>query len=79
MKPPSIPTREQYIVTGETTRVKGVLTDFPKPILPKIGGEHTRDGLVKLPWETPNTKRSELKSYDKIKRCFENKPLWTEL
>ena len=31
-----------------TTSAEGVLTDFLTPILPNIGGEPTREGLVKL-------------------------------
>ena len=30
-------------------------------------------------WVTPKNKRSELKSYDKTKHCFENTPPWTEI
>ena len=28
--------------------VEGVLADFPTPILPKIGGEPTREGLIDI-------------------------------
>ena len=28
--------------------IEGVLTDFLKPILPNIGGEPTREGLIEL-------------------------------
>ena len=31
-----------------TSSVEGVLTDFPTPILPKIGGEPTREVLIDL-------------------------------
>ena len=35
-------------MAGATSSVKGVLVDFPTPILPKIGGEPTRDALIGL-------------------------------
>ena len=35
-------------MAGATISVKGVLADFPTPILPKIGGEPTREGLIDL-------------------------------
>ena len=48
MNPPSIPTRVQDIMARSTTSVKGVLADFPTPILPNIGGEPTREALINL-------------------------------
>ena len=33
---------------GATSSSEGVLADFPTPILPKIGGEPTIEGLIKL-------------------------------
>ena len=35
-------------MAGETISVKGVLADFPAPILPNIDGEPTREVLVDL-------------------------------
>ena len=35
-------------MAGATSNTKGVLTDFPTPILPKIGGEPTREGLIDI-------------------------------
>ena len=35
-------------MAGETSSVKGVFVDFPTPILPKIDGEPTREGLIKI-------------------------------
>ena len=35
-------------MAGATTSVKGVLTDFPTSILPRIDREPTREVLVKL-------------------------------
>ena len=35
-------------MAGATRSVKGVLVEFPTPILPKIGGEPTREGLSNL-------------------------------
>ena len=35
-------------MAGATSIVDGFLTDFPTPILPKIGGEPTREGLIKI-------------------------------
>ena len=35
-------------MAGETIRVKGILADFPAPILPNIDGEPTREGLVDI-------------------------------
>ena len=46
--PPSIPTIVQDIMMGATSSAEGVLADFPTPILPKIGGEPTIEGLIKL-------------------------------
>ena len=43
-----IPPRVRYIILGETSRVEGVLADFPAPILPKIGGELTIEPLKDL-------------------------------
>ena len=40
---------------------------------------HKTPVITHLLWEVPNTKRSELNISDKIKWCFENTPLWTEL
>ena len=31
-----------------TSSIEGLLADFPTPILPNIGGEPTREGLIKL-------------------------------
>ena len=50
MKQPSIPPIIQDIMTRTTIRVEGVLTEFQTPILPKISGDMTRDGLHKLHW-----------------------------
>ena len=35
-------------MVGATSSGKGVLADLPTPILPKIGGETTREGLIKI-------------------------------
>ena len=35
-------------MAGATSSVEGVLADFTTPILPKIGGEPTREGLIKI-------------------------------
>ena len=35
-------------MTGATSSVEGVLSDFPTPIHPKIDGEPTREGLIKI-------------------------------
>ena len=48
MNPPSISTRVQDEMAGATSSVRVVLTDFPAPILPKIDGEPTREGLIDL-------------------------------
>ena len=42
------PTRVRDNMVGAKSSVKGVLADFPTPILPKIGGEPTREGLIDL-------------------------------
>ena len=46
--PPSIPKRVRDNMVGATSSVNGILTDFPAPILPKIEGEPTREGLIDL-------------------------------
>ena len=43
---PSIPTRVQDEMAGAKSSVEGFLADFPKPILPKIGKEPTKEGLI---------------------------------
>ena len=43
-----IPTIVQDDMAGETSSFKGVFVDFPTPILPKIDGEPTREGLIKI-------------------------------
>ena len=43
-----IPTRVRGVVAGATTRFEGVFTGLLTPIIPKIGGEPTREGLVEL-------------------------------
>ena len=48
MNTPSILTRLQDEVAGATSSAKGVLVDFPTPILPKIGVELTREGLIEI-------------------------------
>ena len=48
MNLPPIPARAQDVMAGATTSVEGFLADFLTPILPKIGGEPTREGLTKL-------------------------------
>ena len=48
MNPPSIPPRVQEKMVGTTSSSEGVLADFPTPILPKIGGEPTKEALIKL-------------------------------
>ena len=45
---PSITTRVQDVTAEEKSRVEGFLVDLPTPILPKIGGESTKEGLIKL-------------------------------
>ena len=40
----------QDYMAGSTSSIKGVLVDFPAPILPKIGGELTRGSLIDLHW-----------------------------
>ena len=35
-------------MAGKTSSVEGVLTDLPTPILPNIGGELTREVLIKI-------------------------------
>ena len=35
-------------MAGATSSVEGFLTDLPTPILPKINGEPTREGLIDL-------------------------------
>ena len=35
-------------MTGAASRIEGVLADFLTPILPKIGIEPTREGLIKI-------------------------------
>ena len=35
-------------MAGTTSSIEGVLTDFSAPILPKIGGELTREVLINL-------------------------------
>ena len=35
-------------MAGETSIVNGVLTDFLTPVIPKIGGEPTIEGLIKI-------------------------------
>ena len=35
-------------MVGESDSVEGVFTDFLTPILPNIGGESTREELIKL-------------------------------
>ena len=37
-------------MAGATSSVKGILADFQTPILPKIGGETTIEGLIKIHW-----------------------------
>ena len=44
----SIPPREQDIMARRTSNVKGVLADLLAPILPKTGGEPTREALINL-------------------------------
>ena len=46
--PPSISPRVREIVAGRTSSAEGVLPDFPKTILWKIGGEPTREALIDL-------------------------------
>ena len=48
VKPPSIPPRTQDKIAGATSNAKGVLANFPTPILPKIGKEPTRESLINL-------------------------------
>ena len=49
-------------MVGATTSIKGVLTDFPTPILLKIGGELTREGLIKIHRLTSENTASVLSS-----------------
>ena len=35
-------------MAGATSSVEGLLADFMTPILPKIGGEPTREGLIEV-------------------------------
>ena len=35
-------------MSGHTTSVEGVMTEFPTPILPKIAREPTREALIEL-------------------------------
>ena len=35
-------------MAGATSIVEGVIPDFPTPILPKIGRELTREGLIEI-------------------------------
>ena len=46
--PPFMPPRVQDKMTGTTSRVKGVPTDLPTPILPNIGIDPTREALINL-------------------------------
>ena len=45
---PSITTRVRDATEGKKSRVKGFLVEFLTPILPKIKGEPTREGLIEL-------------------------------
>ena len=42
------PTIVQDIMAEATSRVEGFLMDFLIPLLPNIGGETTREDLIKL-------------------------------
>ena len=46
--PPPIPPIVQDKMLNTTSSIKVVLTDFWMPILSNIGGEFTREGLIKL-------------------------------
>ena len=35
-------------MAGATSSVKGVLADLLTPIIPKIGGEPTREGFIEI-------------------------------
>ena len=48
MNLPPIQTRVWEYFSWEKSSVEGVLTDFPTPILPKIGGEPKIEGLIHL-------------------------------
>ena len=48
MKPPSSPTIVRNKMVGATISVERFLANFPTPILPKIGREPTREGLIKI-------------------------------
>ena len=48
MNLPSIPPRVQDNMTGTTSIIEGVLMDFPAPILPKTGGDRTRETLIEV-------------------------------
>ena len=48
MNPPSSPTRVQYYMEGSTSSVERVPVEFLTPIIPKIGGETTREELIDL-------------------------------
>ena len=45
---PSSPTIVRVEILEATSSIEGVLADFPTPILPKIGGEPTREGLIDI-------------------------------
>ena len=47
-KPPSVPPIVEDIMLEATSSVKGVLEDFPTPILLKIRGKLTREGMIDL-------------------------------
>ena len=42
------------------------------------GPPSTTQATTQRAWGAPKNKRSELKSSEKTKRCFENTPPWTE-
>ena len=50
MNPPSIPERAQDNMVDITSSDGGFLKDFLIPILTKIGGDTTREALIKINW-----------------------------
>ena len=48
--PPSIPPRVRDKISGTTSSIEGVLTDFPTPVLPKISGELVIETMIDIHW-----------------------------
>ena len=46
--PPSLPQRVQEKMLGTTSSSERFLADFPTPMIPKIGGDPTKEALIKL-------------------------------